>query len=1176
MPEFCHLHCHTQYSLLDGASHLGPLMDKAKADGQKGLAMTDHGNMFGAFKFVSEAKKRDLKAIIGCEFYLVEDRHVKSFQKSLGQRDVRYHQLLLAKNAQGYINLSKLCSLGYIDGLYGKFPRIDKELILQYHEGLIATSCCLAAEIPRAIQSGNLELAETKLKWWLDLFGEDFYIEIMRHRGLEKLDHGDMSQEDVNQQLLKFAAKYNIKTIVTNDAHYVDEDDWKMHEILLCVNTGTKLVDENRFQFSSSDYYLKTQQEMIEIFKDIPHALDNTVEILDKIETPDLERDILLPNFPLPSGFNNQPDYLRHLVYEGAKQKYGEISEKVRERIDHELNIIKSMGFDGYFLIVQDFIKAAREIGVSVGPGRGSAAGSAVAYCLTITNVDPLKYNLLFERFLNPERISMPDIDIDFDDEGRQKVIDWVVDKYGKNQVAQIITFGTMAARSSIKDVGRVMSLPLDETSRIANLVPSRPGTKLRKIFGRNKDELKKEWQGDDFSNIQKLLEVEKQKDLEGDVVKIAQQVEGTVRNVGIHAAGVIIAPDDITQYIPVCTSKESDLLVTQFDGSIVEDAGMLKMDFLGLKTLSIIKDCIENIVKRHGEKARIDVDEIPLNDEMTFELFQRGDMIGIFQFESDGMRKYLKELKPTGIEDLIAMNALYRPGPMDYIPSFIKRKHGQEKVEYPHEWLEEMLKPTHGIMVYQEQIMQTAQIMADYTLGKADMLRRAMGKKKIKEMEKHREIFKEGAGNKGVDEEKANEIFDIMEKFAAYGFNRSHAAAYSLVAYQTAYLKAHYPAEFMASVLTHNKQNIEKLNFFLRESKRMGIQVLGPDINESDLNFIVNANGAIRFGLSALKGVGEGPVSEILQNREKDGGFESIYDMCRRLNLRTVNKKCLESLVYGGALDTFEGVERSQYFAESGKYDTALEHALKYGQMYQNQKQSMQNSLFGDLTNEFLDEPPLPNVANWSKIEKLKKEKEVTGIFISGHPLDEYRIEMSTYTTCTLEESKNIKDTALKLAGLVTDCFHGTNQRGNGYCKFTLQDYDGTETYSLYGENYNKYNSLIISGAVLFVEGQYSRGYNSDNYFFRLSNVRLLETIGDAFTKSITLEVPIQRLNGTITEALSSLISNKNGNHTLKLLVKDDENLADVTFITKKGKVNINSEFIDEIERIGLRYKIN
>ena len=1176
MPEFCHLHCHTHYSLLDGASHLGPLMDKAKADGQKGIAMTDHGNMFGAFKFVSEAKKRDLKAIIGCEFYLVEDRHKKSFQKSLGLKDVRNHQLLLAKNAQGYINLSKLCSLGYIDGAYGKFPRIDKELILQYHEGLIATSCCLAAEIPRAILKGDVEKAEEKLKWWLDLFGDDFYIELMRHRGLENIDKTNMSQEDVNQQLLLFAKKYNIKTIVSNDAHYVNREDSTTHEILLCVNTGTKLDDEKRFRFSSSDYYLKTQQEMIDIFQDLPEAIDNTMEILDKVETPELQRDILLPNFPLPGGFDNQPDYLRHLVYEGAKIKYPEISEKIRERLDFELSVIGSMGFEGYFLIVQDVINAAREIGVSVGPGRGSAAGSAVAFCLSITNVDPLKYNLLFERFLNPERISMPDIDIDFDDEGRQKVINWVVEKYGKSQVAQIITFGTMAAKSSIRDVGRVMSLSLDDTGKIANLVPTRPGTKLKNIFGQTNENLKKDWQGDDYSNVQKLLAIEKQNDLESEVVKIAQKIEGTVRNMGIHAAGIIIAPDDITKYIPICTSKETDLLVTQFDGSIVEEAGMLKMDFLGLKTLSIIKDCIENIVKRHGEKSRIVVDDIPLDDAATYELFQHGDMIGIFQFESDGMRKYLKELKPSGIEDLIAMNALYRPGPMDYIPSFIKRKNRQEKVEYPHEWLEDILKPTYGIMVYQEQIMQTAQIMADYTLGKADMLRRAMGKKKRKEMEEHREIFRDGASKKGVTEEKANEIFDIMEKFAQYGFNRSHAAAYSLVAYQTAYLKTHYPAEFMASVLTHNKQNIEKLNFFLRESRRMGIDVLGPNINESDLNFIVNSDGVIRFGLSALKGVGEGPVEEIMKTRLESGIFSSIFDMCRRLNLRTVNKKCLESLVNGGALDTFEGNERSQYFSPSGKFDTAIEHALKYGNLYQNQKKSMQNSLFGDMTDSFLDEPKLPIAPLWNKIEKLKREKEVTGIFISGHPLDDYRMELTTFTSCGLEESKEIKDTHLKLAGLITETFHGTNQRGNGYCKFTMQDYDGSESYNLYGESYNKFNSLITTGAVIFLEGAYSRGYNSDNYFFKISNVKLLETIGEAFTKQITLQISVDGITESLTNSLADLLSEKNGKHQLKLLITDPENLADVTFTAQNGKVNIDNAFIDNIERLGLRYKIN
>ncbi len=1176
MPEFCHLHCHTQYSLLDGASHVDALMDKAKKDGQKGLAMTDHGNMFGAFKFVSEAKKRDLKAIIGCEFYLVEDRKIKSFQKSAGQKDRRYHQLLLAKNAKGYINLSKLCSLGYIDGLYGKFPRIDKELILQYHEGLIATSCCLAAEIPRSILKGDLEKAESLVKWWLDLFGEDFYIEIMRHKGLEKLENSTMSQEEVNQQLLLFAKKYNIRTIVTNDAHYVNEEDWKTHEILLCVNTGAKLEDADRFTFSSSDYYFKTQQEMIDLFLDLPEAVDQTMEVFDKIETPELARDILLPNFPVPKGFSEQSDYLRYLVYEGAKIRYPNLSEQIRKRLDHELDIIQSMNFEGYFLIVQDFIKAAREIGVSVGPGRGSAAGSAVAYCLTITNVDPLEYNLLFERFLNPERISMPDIDIDFDDEGRQKVIDWVVDKYGKNQVAQIVTFGTMAAKSSIRDVGRVMSLPLDNTGKIANLVPNRPGTKLKTIFSRSKEELKIEWQGDDYSNVQKLLEIEKQKNLEGEVVKIAQKVEGTVRNIGIHAAGVIIAPGDITDFIPVCTSKDTDLMITQFEGSLVEDAGMLKMDFLGLRTLSIIKDCIDNIVKRYGEEARIDIDEIPLEDEKTFELFQRGDMIGIFQFESDGMRKYLRELKPTGIEDLIAMNALYRPGPMEYIPSFIKRKHRHENVEYPHEWLKEILEPTYGIMVYQEQIMQTAQIMADYSLGKADMLRRAMGKKKMKEMEEHRAIFREGAMKKGVDKKKSDEIFDMMARFAQYGFNRSHAAAYSLVAYQTAYLKAHYPAEFMASVLTHNKHNIDKLNFFLRESKRMRIPVLGPDINESDLNFIVNNDGVIRFGLSALKGVGEGPVEEILRARKNAGKFKSIFDMCRQLNLRTVNKKCLESLVYGGAMDAYDGVHRSQYFAPSGKFNTVIEHALKYGHTYQDQKHSMQNSLFGDMTDQFLEEPKIPDSPEWNKIEKLNKEKEVTGIFISGHPLDDYRMELENYTTCGIEESKGYKDVTLKLAGLITEVFHGVNQRGLGYCKFTLQDFDGSETYNLYSESYKKFNSLINPGEVIFLEGSYTRGFNSDNYFFRISNVKLLDTIGETFTKSITIQLPVDRVDKELSNTLSSLSSEKNGKHHLKLMIVDNSEEVNVTFVAESGKINIDNALITKIQSLGLKYKLN
>ena len=1176
MPDFCHLHCHTQYSLLDGAASIKGLFSKAKADGQLGVAMTDHGNMFGAFKFVAEAQKQGVKAIVGCEFYLVEDRHKKSFLKSKGEKDKRYHQLLLAKNQKGYENLSKLCSLGFIEGSYGKFPRIDKEVLVKYTEGVIATSCCIGAEIPQAIMKGDIEGAEKKLKWWIDLFGEDYYIELQRHTGLEDIDGLGISQEDINQQLLLFAKKHNVKVIATNDSHYVEEEDYKPHEVLLCLNTGKKLEDENRFKFPSSDFYFKTQSEMNSLFKDVPDAIANTIEIYDKIVAPELKRDILLPNFPLPVGFNTQPEYLKYLVYEGAKVKYGEITEKVRERIDMELNIIKDMGFEGYFLIVQDFIHAAREIGVSVGPGRGSAAGSAVAYCLTITNIDPLKYNLLFERFLNPERISMPDIDIDFDDDGRQKVIDWVVDKYGQRQVAQIITFGTMAAKSSVRDVGRVLSLPLSETDKMAKLIPTRPGIKLNKLFTDSDKVLKKDLQGDDYSNVKKLLEYQKRTDLEGDVMKLALKVEGSVRNTGIHAAGIIIAPDDITKYIPVCTFKDNDLFVTQFDGSVVEDAGMLKMDFLGLKTLSIIKDAIENVVIRHGEEARIDTDEIPLDDDKTFELVQKGEMIAIFQFESEAMRKHLKDLKPTDIEDLIAMNALYRPGPMDHIPSFIRRKHGTEPVEYPHPWLEEILKPTYGIMVYQEQIMQAAQIMADYSLGKADVLRRAMGKKKKSEMDKQRVIFVEGALAKGVDEEKSNEIFDLMAKFAEYGFNRSHAAAYSVLAYQTAYLKAHYPAEFMASVLTHNKSDIGKLNFFLREVKRMGIVVQGPDVNESHLNFTVNEGGDIRFGLSALKGVGEGPVEEMVKERKAEGAFSDIYGLAMRVNLRSVNKRCFDSLAMGGAFDSFGGT-RAAYFEPSGNFNSVIEHALKYGNNYQKSKDSAQNSLFGDISEEILSTPTVPIVEEWGLVEKLTKEKDVTGIFISGHPLDDYKIELKHFTNCTLDKADGIIDHKLRLAGLVTSVYHGLNKKGLGYGRFTIQDYLGSMELFLTREDYRKYESLFKLGQVLYIEGIFNQGYNSDRYFFKVMDVRLLDTVGKMLTKSITLEMPVENITKELLHQMTKIFEDKKGKHRLKVLVTEEGGGGlKLPLVSSEVLVNADNEFVAVLEKIGIRYKIN
>ncbi|HEY4650300.1 MAG TPA: DNA polymerase III subunit alpha, partial [Pontibacter sp.] len=828
MPVFSHLHTHTQYSLLDGQASIGALMKKAQADGMPAVAMTDHGNMFGAFNFVAEANKYNVKPIVGCEFYLTLDRHQKTFSKE--QKDVRHHQLLLAKDQEGYKNLSKLCSLSYIEGVYSKWPRIDKELLVKYHKGLIATSCCIGAEVPQAILWKTEEEAEEIFKWWLDLFGEDYYIEIQRH-GLQNIDGTGKSQEDINQVLLKWAKKYNVKVICTNDTHYVDQDDWNAHDILLCVNTGEDqstpvgdfqtryyrfLSDDQkviydtvdnvrnkygnqagirqmlqrieeagprtRFGFPNDQFYFKSQAEMNELFKDVPESVDNTNEIVDKITPPVLKRDILLPNFPLPPQFSNADEYLRHLTFEGAAKRYSEVTPEVEERLDYELRIIQTMGFAGYFLIVQDFINRGRDMGVFVGPGRGSAAGSAVAYCIGITNIDPIKYSLLFERFLNPERVSMPDIDIDFDDVNRQRVIDYVVDKYGKTQVAQIITFGTMAAKSSIKDVARSTSLPLAEANELAKMVPDTPGTTLAKAF---------------IENLE-LASIREGNDARAAVLKLAEKLEGSVRNTGIHAAGVIIAPDDITNYIPVSTSKDSDLLITQFDGKVVESAGMLKMDFLGLKTLTIIKDAMELIKKNHG--VEIDIDNIPLDDEKTYALYQRGDTIGTFQFESEGMRMYLKDLQPTNIEDLIAMNALYRPGPMQFIPNFINRKHGREEVEYPHELLEPILNYSYGIMVYQEQIMQTAQILAGYSLGGADLLRRAMGKKDMKKMAEEREKFIKGAAEiNNIPPKKASEVFDVMEKFAQYGFNRSHSAAYSVVAYQTGYLKAHYPAEYMA-----------------------------------------------------------------------------------------------------------------------------------------------------------------------------------------------------------------------------------------------------------------------------------------------------------------------------------------------------------------------------------------
>jgi len=1174
MPAMIHLHCHTQYSLLDGACDIASLMDKAKADGQQGIAITDHGNMFGVFNFVNKSASRGLKAIVGCEFYLVEDRHKQSFSKIKGEKDERYHQLLLAKNQQGYLNLSKLCSLGFIQGLYGKFPRIDKELVLEYHEGLIATSCCLGAEIPQAIIAGNLLLAENLIKWWKEVFGPDFYIELQRH-GLKNIENSGLSQEDINKILIQFAKKFDIKIIATNDVHYLNKEDWEPHDVLLCVNTNSKLIEIDRFKFPNEQFYHKTQAEMGVLFADLPQALDHTMEIYSKAETLNLNRDILLPNFPIPPGFVNQNEYLKHLVLVGAKRCYGELSIKVIERIDHELNIIFDMKFSGYFLIVQDFIKAAREMGVRVGPGRGSAAGSVVAYCLGITGLDPIKYNLLFERFLNPERISMPDMDIDFDDEGRQKVIDYVVHKYGKDQVAQIVTFSTMAARSSIRDVGRVLDYPLSEVDKIAKLIPSRPKTVLVNILNDPLEKLKEEFSSDEMVQISKLREIKAGKDQGANILSLAERLEGSVRNTGIHAAGIIIAPGPIDQIMPVFATKETDLLVTQYEGNLVEEAGMLKMDFLGLRTLSIISDALKLIEETTGDF--IDLDIIPLDDQRTMELFQKGEMIGIFQFESDGMQKYLRDLKPESIEDIIAMSALYRPGPMDNINSFIKRKLGQEKVEYPHEKLEELLKPTYGILVYQEQIMQTAQIMAGYTLAAADMLRRAMGKKKHEEMQKHRKVFVEGAIAENVDESKAEEIFELMARFADYGFNRSHAAAYSILAFQTGWLKSHYPRQFIAAVLTHNKQDITKLEFYLQEAKRLGIQVLGPDINESELNFTVTKEGSIRFGLSALKGVGEGPVEDILTERKASGLFTNVFNITSRLNLRTVNKKSIEALVLGGALDSLHpNVDRSQYFAPSDKYETFIEHALRLGAQWQEFKSRNEMSLFSMDENLSMPEPAYPVVEPWSLVERLNREKEVTGIFISAHPLDEYKHILEHYTTCTLSNIPLYKDINIKIAGIVTKSEHRISKKGTGYGQFELQDYTGNFEFPLFSENYLDFKNRLELGQMVFIKGTYQSYPDNGGFRFRIQSVQQLASTGSSITEWVLLKVTIQDLNEQKINKLKSICDLQKGKAQVKIMLIDQVNQTSLQMISDEYKIEVSRQILQEFNDLGFEYKLN
>ncbi|RSK45829.1 DNA polymerase III subunit alpha [Hymenobacter perfusus] len=1201
MPVFSHLHSHTQYSLLDGQASISALMKKAQADGMPAVALTDHGNMFGAFNFVAEANKYNVKPIVGCEFYMVEDRHKKAFSREKGERDKRYHQLLLAKDQDGYHNLSKLCSMSFIEGVYSKFPRIDKELLLKYHKGLIATSCCIGAEIPQAILFQSEAKAEELLKWWLDVFEDDYYIEIQRH-GLMNFDGTGKSQEDVNQVLLGLAKKYNVKVICTNDSHYVEQTDFAPHDILLCVNTGEEhsipvgdfqtqyfrlisqdnkvhydhldnlrhlsgqdatirrqlqRIDEEaqspkpraRFGFANDQFYFKNQAEMNALFSDVPESVDNTNEIVDKITPPKLQRDILLPNFPLPPEHPTADAFLRHLTYKGAfegpKRRYSDRTPEIEERLDYELRVIETMGFAGYFLITQDFINHGRNNGVAIGPGRGSAAGSAVAYCVGITNIDPIKYSLLFERFLNPERVSMPDIDIDFDDVNRQRVIDYVVDKYGKTQVAQIITFGTMAAKSSIKDVSRAMELPLPVANDLVKMVPDQVGTTLAKAFAENPE-------------LDYILRDEAPDNLRGQILRLAHKLEGSVRNTGIHAAGVIIAPDDITKYIPVSTSKDSDLLITQFDGKVIESAGMLKMDFLGLKTLTIIVDAINLIERNHGVK--IDIDEIPIDDQKTYELYQRGDTIGTFQFESEGMRMYLKDLKPTNIEDLIAMNALYRPGPMQFIPNFINRKHGREVVDYPHELLEPILNYSQGIMVYQEQIMQTAQILAGYSLGGADLLRRAMGKKDMKKMALEREKFCEGAEKlHGIKAKKANEVFDVMEKFAAYGFNRSHSAAYSVVAYQTGYLKAHYPAEYMAAVLTNNMGDIKKVTFFIEEARKQGVAVLGPDVNESILKFNVNAQGQIRFGMAAMKGSGEAAVEEIVQERDKNGHYADIFDFARRINLRAVNKKTFESMAQAGAFDSFDRYHRRQFLEAPGNDQNLIEKAMKVGQQHQAAKESAQQSLFGGGGGEMaIPMPKIQDLEPWSPTEKLRREKEIVGFYLSGHPLDDFKLEIDSYCTCGLDKIETYKNRDVTVAGLISNVLFKTTKTGQPFVSFNVEDYESSLNLALFRDDYSKFSALINPRNYdkeqvppMFIRGKYAQRFrDSDQFEFKIMTMEPLFNVAEKLANGVRVQLDLRTITEPFMDRFMEAVESATGSKKLEIkFAEPHEHLAVDTY---------------------------
>ena len=1242
MEDFIHLHVHTYYSILDGQSPVEKLVDKAVANGMRGMAITDHGNMFGVkelFNYCNKINgklkdqgKEPFKPIFGCEMYVA--RRTKADRVKEKGDAGGYHLIVLAKNYHGYKNLIKLVSRAWVDGFYSK-PRTDRADLEKYHEDLIVCSACIAGEVPAKILKGDIPGAREAIEWHKRVFGDDYYLELQRHEVKDPNQRANREtfplQQRANKEILKLAKEYGIKVVCTNDCHFVDQENAEAHDHLLCLSTGKELNDPTRMLYSKQEWF-KTREEMNEIFSDVPEALSNTLEILDKVETYSIDHSPIMPFFPIPAEFGTEEDtrkrispeelfrefttdengkeimsheeaekkikklggidklyrikfeadYLAKLAYDGAKRLYGEpLSDEVYERVKFELHIMKTMGFPGYFLIVQDFINSAQdELGVMVGPGRGSAAGSVVAYCLGITKIDPIKYDLLFERFLNPDRISLPDIDTDFDDDGRGKVLEWVEDKYGHDKVAHIITYGTMATKNSIKDVARVEKLPLDISNRLCKAIPDKlpDGMKMNLTNA--------------IKCVPELREAEASANPQmANTIKYAKMLEGTVRGTGIHACGTIICRDAISDWVPVSTAEDKSdpghkLLATQYDGHVIEETGLIKMDFLGLSTLSIMKETVENIRLTH-DGFTLNLDTIPIDDELTYKLYQEGRTIGTFQFESAGMQKYLRELRPTVFEDLIAMNALYRPGPMDYIPSFIARKNGKEPITYDIPCMEKYLKDTYGITVYQEQVMLLSRQLADFTRGESDALRKAMGKKKKAIVDAMKPKFIEGGKKNGHDPKVLEKIWGDWEKFASYAFNKSHATCYSWVAYQTAYLKAHYPAEFMAGNMSRCLNDITKITKLMSECQAMGIPCLGPDVNESEQKFSANKKGEVRFGLSAIKGMGEAAATNIIAERHKNGQYKDIFDFVQRVNLSAVNRKAMESLALSGGFDSF-GIRREQYFAQNAKGDTFVETLLRYGQVYQSEQSSMQNSLFGDMGGVEIQTPPVPECEQWSTMELLKRERELVGIYLSAHPLDDYAVvlkhmcnlncsqigrEMDKKAFASIEE--------LTFGGIVTSVSQRWTKTNKPFGIVTIEDFEGQGELALFGEEWTKWQSMLQEEYHVYITAQCVQRFrnNPDAYDMVIKKIEFLSDVKEKSIEKFTVYMDASMFNDAQLTDLETTLKSSDGKVPLYINIHDAKNNTNIQLYSRNITVDVNKKLLtslDEMAELGVRYGIN